>query len=367
MKKICHITSTRQNSIPRLLRESGTAVNMDLKPIIVALGSTFERDGIDFIGVAPPKSRLERMLKTSRILVNEGIKTDAEIYQLHDPELLPYAMKLKRMGKKVIFDSHEFYARQIQVREYLPKPLRNIISSAYKAYEGHICRKLDAVLAVCTINGKDYFENRSKQTVFLENLPDITIFNDDDTEYKSREKNVIYIGALSDARGITNLIKAAAIAETKLVLCGPFDSEEYRKTLEAMPEYKWVDYKGVLSRNEIANVLKTSGIGASTLRDVGQYFEIDTLPTKVYEYMALGLPVLISDTGYAKKLLSKDKFGVSTNPEDPEDMARNIKELISNPTASENMGKVGKQLVKTRFNWQEEEKKLIKLYNELLQ
>ena len=366
MKKICHITSTDQGSIPRLLRESATALKMGLEPCIVSQGRSFQKDGIEFIGVASASGRLQRMLVTSRQLVAEGLNLDADIYQLHDPELLRFALKLKRRGKKVIFDSHEFYSRQIEVKEYLPKPLRKIVAAVYRAYEGFICKRIDAVLAVCTLNGEDHFAGRSKETVVLANLPDSQIFADEGSGRQPKNNHVVYVGALSEARGITNLIRAAGKAEVPLTLCGPFDSQEYQASLEQMPEYRWVDYQGILTRDEVVQTLKSSAIGASTLLNVGQYSEIDTLPTKVYEYMALGLPVMITNTEYAKRILADHPFGIAVDPEDIAGMAETIRHLLQKPAMGQAMGEVGKRLVAERFNWGIEEKKLQALYTELL-
>ena len=62
-----------------------------------------------------------------------------------------------------------------------------------------------------------------------------------------------------------------------------------------------IDYKGFLNKEGMIALLEHSNIGASTLLNVGQYDKIDTLPTKVYDYMAMELPVILSNTAFAKK------------------------------------------------------------------
>lgn len=367
MKKICHITSAPQNSIPRLLRESSTAVKMGLKPYIVAQGESFEKEGITYIGIKIKKNRLKRMLFTSRLLINEALKIDADIYQIHSPELLPFVFKLKKKGRKVIFDSHEFYSLQIEVKEYIPKLLRKIVAKAYKEYEAFVCKRIDAVIAVCTIDGKNYFENRSRRTIFIANFPEKDVFiNHNDIVEEDEEKKVVYIGSLSESRGITNLIWAVGKTKASLTLCGSFVSKEYFEKIKDLYDYYKVNYKKVVPRNEIVKVLQKSYIGISTLLNVGQYSEIDTLPTKVYEYMAVGLPVIISDTKYTRKLLKEYEFGKCVDPENIDEIAGKINYLIKNPQIAINMGIVGKNLVKDKFNWNNEEKKLIDLYNSLL-
>lgn len=366
-KSICHITTTPQTSIPRLLRESSTAVAMGIKPYIIAQGESYEEEGISFIGVKTENNRLKRMMFTSRQIVKEALDINADIYQIHDPELLPFALKFKKLGKSVIFDSHEFYGIQIELKTYIPRFLRKIVSNAYTFYETYICRNIDAVIAVCTVNGENYFKGRSKKTIFLSNLPDNEIFLEPGSVYNKNDTiNIVYTGAISHSRGITNLIKAMGNVKGKLYLCGPILSEDYYKEISKMSEFQKVEYKGILSRQKIIDVLRNSNVGISTLLHVGQYSEIDTLPTKVYEYMALGLPVIISDTKYAQELNEKYKFGICVDPNNVNQISDAIEYLLSNHETAIEMGKRGVELVRERFNWKIEEEKLKKLYQELI-
>lgn len=366
MVKICHITSTPQNAIPRLLREASSAIKIGMKPYIVSQGDSFEKDGVTYIGVERAKNRLYRMLFTSKRLYEEALEIDADIYQIHDPELLPYAVKLKKQGKVVIFDSHEFYGVQIEIKEYLPKMIRKWIAKLYMNYEAHICKKLDAVIAVCTINNVDYFENRSNYTVFIENLPDNNVFNSELHRKNHQSNNVVYVGTLAHVRGITNIVKAIAKTSANLILCGPFESNEYYEEIKRYPEFTKVDYRGIVSRNEIAAILSECCIGLSTILDVGQYPQVDTLNTKVYEYMSMGLPVIISDNTYARKVMEEYEFGICVDPENIEEIAAKIKFLLNNPTIAQRMGENGKKAIREKYNWNIEERKLIDLYKGLM-
>lgn len=366
MIKICHITSTPQKFIPRLLRESSTAIKMGIEPYVISQGETFKKNGVTFIGVPTSKNRLSRMIFTCRRLFQEALKVDADIYQIHDPELLPFALKLKKADKKVIFDSHEFYGIQIETKEYIPKSLRHLVSKIYKKYETYVCKKIDAVIAICTVNNENYFEKRANKTVFIANMPDSNIFVHDNEKSGKKIKYVVYVGALSQSRGVTNIIKAVAKTKAALILCGPFNSKEYEREIKKLPEFKGVKYKGVVSRNKVANILKESYIGISTLLHIGQYSEIDTLATKIYEYMAVGLPVIISNTKFAKGLISRYKFGICVDPKNIDEIAEKINFLLENPTVAQQMGEKGKKLIKYKYNWEIEEKKLITLYKQLL-
>ena len=83
-------------------------------------------------------------------------KAGYEVY-FHDPELLRFALKLKSQGKKVIFDSHEFYGYQIKEKEYLPRFFRYIVGTVYMWFETFVCKRIDAVIQVCSVCGQNYF------------------------------------------------------------------------------------------------------------------------------------------------------------------------------------------------------------------
>ena len=82
--------------------------------------------------------RLERMTSFAKKVYEAALAVDADIYHLHDPELLPYGLKLKKRGKKVIFDRHEVYVEQIREKAYLPRWIRGLIAGVYGMYQSHV-------------------------------------------------------------------------------------------------------------------------------------------------------------------------------------------------------------------------------------
>ena len=73
-------------------------------------------DGVKRISLfCPIKNNIELLLKRNKLTYEAALKVDAEIYHIHEPELLPVGKKLKRKGKIVIFDSHEYYGWHFQL------------------------------------------------------------------------------------------------------------------------------------------------------------------------------------------------------------------------------------------------------------
>lgn len=368
MVKVCHFTTVHNITDGRIFqKECVSLAKHGYDVTIIACGEQNFKDessGVTRISLhVPVKNRLQRVFKRNKAVFKEAINVDAAIYHFHDPELLPVGLKLKRRGKKVIFDSHEFYGLQIKEKKYIPSILRGLLSKIYMKYEAYICKRLDAVIQVCTIQGENYFENRAKRTIFIANTP----------FYKQREENnnfnnrnqITHIGSLTYERGITHLIKASYLADTKLVIAGNFHSLQYKKSIEDLEEYNIVEYRGYISLDEIYNVLSKSFAGVSTLLHIGQYDKVDNVSTKVYEYMAAGIPIIISDTKYAKEIIERYKMGICVKPDDIEEIKTAIQYLKSNPDKAKEMGKNARNAYEIEFNWEIEEKKLIKLYSTL--
>ena len=328
------------------------------------------KDGVKIISInIPTKNRIEVIRKRGKVAYRKALEINADIYHIHEPELLSVARKLKKKGKKVIFDSHEFYGWQLYYGIHKPKIINvppafmRLFAKFYMHREARICRKLDAVIAVCTFKGKNYFENRAAKTVYIRNTS--VINNEISAQDTTNCNSIAYIGGLTYERGVTHLIKACHKANVKLILAGNFVKNTYKEEVMAMPEWECVDYRGFLDRKGMDEVMRQSCIGISNILNLGQYNNIDTFPTKVLDYMMMGLPVIISDTDFHKKMNEKYHFGICVNPSDVDEMAKAIKFLQENPDKAKEFGENGRKLVLEDWNWSVDEKRLIELYRSI--
>src|SRR5699024_9994155 len=133
----------------------------------------------------------------------------------------------------------------------------------------------------------------------------------------------------------------------------------------AMPEYRCVEYLGYLGRQELAQVYARSSAGMSTILNVGQYASLDNFPTKVYENMAAGLPVVVSDYPFMRRSVQEDGFGVTVDPADVQAIAKAIQTVLGDAYAAKQMGENGRRAVLNKYNWGIEQEKLFALYAEL--
>lgn len=375
--KVCHLVSKHKMNDMRVFeKECKSLAKGGFDVTLIGFGEQAKEETIDGVKCIslyyPIKNNLEILLKRNKLTYEAALKVDAEIYHIHEPELLPVGKKLKRKGKIVIFDSHEYYGWQLRDNIHkikivnVPASFMKTIGDLYMRYEKRICMKLDAVIQVCTMNGIDYFEGRCKRTLFIRNLPNITDFTRNNNISFESPISISMIGGITKERGVTQLVKAAGKTEATLNLAGNFIPKSYEDELRRLPEYKNVNYRGFLDKKGMVSLLEETAIGASTLLNIGQYDKIDTFPTKVYDYMAMELPIIISNTDFAKEMNEKYNFGICVNPSNPDEIAQAIIWIKDHPQEAAKMGGNGRKIIENEWNWGKESQKLLDFYNELL-
>lgn len=375
--KVCHLASKHKMNDMRIFeKECKSLAKAGFDVTLIGFGDTAKTEVIDGVRCislfCPIKNNLELLRKRNKMSLETALEVDADIYHLHEPELLPVGMKLKRKGKIVIFDSHEYYGWQLRDNIHkikvikVPAFLMKVFGNLYMHYEKHVCMKIDGVVQVCTMNGVDYFYHRCQKTLFIRNLPSLSDYTRKTPIDYSQGPAVAMIGGITKERGITQLVEAAHHAKAKLLLAGAFSPKTYETELKELPAYACVDYKGFLDKKGMVALLEEANIGASTLLNVGQYDKIDTLPTKVYDYMSMQLPVVISNTDFAQKMNEKYHFAIYIDPEKPEDIADAIKWLKEHPEQAYEMGNNGRKAIEEEFNWEKESEKLVDFYKNLL-
>lgn len=371
MIKACHITTVHPDryDVRIFERECVSLAKSGIDvTLIVADGKAAEsKDGVHIQSIDyQAKNKIDRAINSVKSALMTGLEVDADVYHLHDPELLRIIKPLKRKGKKVIFDSHEFTKQQILSKPYLQHWIRKIASYCYGRYENNALKIVDGIICPCTYEGKDYFSSQNTEKVIIGNFPFVSKYENVVSKRDNNvEKCVCYLGSISKARGIIQMLKAVAKAKRKLVLIGKMD-DSLKNELEKMPEYQYVDYKGTMPHEvAIAEASKCS-VGLSLLLNDGQYFKCDNLPTKTYEYMMLGMPVVMSDAPYWKKLLEKYTFGLAVNPKDASAVADAINKILSNDTLREKMSDEGRRAIIGEMSWEKESQKLISLYYRIM-
>lgn len=221
MIKVCHVTSAHGKEDDRIfLKECVSLAKNGYVVYLVERGETYDKDGVHIIGLGNmPDGRIKRMTCGAKKAFVNALELDADIYHLHDPELLPYALKLKRKGKIVIFDSHEDVPAQIIDKTWIPNPFRHIIAAIYKRYETYVTRQLDAVIAA-TPHIAEQFSGRANNILVINNYPRLDDIQFQEKPFSERGRIVCYAGGIDELRGERIMIEAMRSGENALIIAG---------------------------------------------------------------------------------------------------------------------------------------------------
>ncbi|RGT72487.1 glycosyltransferase [Ruminococcus sp. AF18-22] len=360
--KICHMTSAHPSKDIRIFyKECVTLAERGNEVILIAPGSSFKEKGVYVEGIEDSVSRLRRMLFTSRKVFKKAVEIDADIYHFHDPELLPYGLKLKKRGKHVFYDSHEDVPRQILAKTWIPKIIRKFVSFIYEKYEKRISVQLDCVFTA-TEHIKNIFQRYNCRAESIKNYPlldDIQCFNQN---YYTRQNLICYAGGVTEQRGITTLVEAVEDIDVKVNIAGKAE-EEYLNQLKRLKAWRKVNYLGYLDRQAISNLYNSSRIGIVTLKDTPNHRF--SLPIKMFEYMAAGIPVIASDFSEWKDIVDMEKCGLCVNPNNKEEIANAIAQLLKEPETAKAMGENGRRAICEKYSWNNEGNKMLEVYQEI--
>jgi glycosyltransferase involved in cell wall biosynthesis len=361
--KICHITTVHYAKDTRIFqKECVSLAKHGFETHLIVANQKSEIDqGVQIHNIISTTSgRLQRMRKTTQIAFEKAMEIDADIYHFHDPELLPVGLKLKKQGKKVIYDTHEDVPRQILSKYYLPAIVRPIIAKVFEIYENRIAAKMDAVITATPFI-RDRFLTINPITVDINNYPIFEKFNIEIPKEKIHD--ICYVGLMSKIRGIEEMVSMLEFTDAKMTLIGEFQSKEEEAFIKKLPTWEKVNFLGKKSQKEVAEILSQSKMGIVVFRPEPNH--INAQPNKIFEYMAASLPIVTSNFPLWKSIVKKHHAGVCANPLEPKEIAKAVNTLLENKNQSIQMGKNGQQAVQDVFNWKQEEVKLIKLYEQL--
>jgi glycosyltransferase involved in cell wall biosynthesis len=363
--RICHLSSVHSGNDTRIfVKEFTSTKNQGIETHYVFPGeeSDFLNDPYRHPVSSKTNSKILRMLTTTYKIYKVGKKVNADVYQFHDPEMIPVGLWLKKQGKKVIYDVHEDVPRQILAKSWIPKSLRRMISYIFEKFENFASKRFDAVFTATPFINERFLKMKCNATN-INNYPLISELKHNRVQWTKKEKVVCYVGEITQVRGSKEMVKSIGLSEHKLLLGGKYAPKQDRDMLMKLPGWDNVIELGFLSRKDVVATLSKSMGGLVILNPTINY--IDSLPVKMFEYMAAGIPVISSNFPLWETIVNGNNCGITVDPLNPSEVAKAIDWVINNPIEAEKMGKNGLAAVEKKYNWKIEEAKMLHVYKSL--
>lgn len=322
--------------------------------------------GVRICAVPKPKGRLDRAIGSTWRVFRRAMKENGRIYHFHDPELIPAALLMKLLGKRVIYDAHEDTPRSVYNKTYIPKLFRYPAAWACEFLEMLGMMAFDYLIAATPAIARRF---PKRKAVVVQNFPIMEeVLHDHPTPIPERPPNVVYVGEISRQRGICELVRAMSLVpaelNARLILAGKFIPATLEAEVRALHGWDRVDFLGWRSRGEILEKLGQSRAGIVLFHPAPNHTE--SQPAKLFEYMAAGLPLIASNFEHWKTLIADQGCGLHADPCDAQSVADAITKMLRDPVEGQKMGQRGQKAVREKFNWSVEAANMLGIYERLM-
>lgn len=364
---VCMLTSVHSATDVRIFeKEAQSLSTAGYRVLIVAPHVENEKKGnVEIVAVERHSSRLQRMTQGIWDVYRKAKEINAEVYHFHDPELIPVGLLLKLQGKHLIYDVHEDVPRDILIKSWIAPILRK--PAAFGAVVAHFLSALafDGVIAATPVIAGRF---PSGKAVTVQNFPRTeTRYEENPQSYMNRKAFVTYVGCITSPRGAHEMVQTMSLLhgfpEARLILAGEFENLRLERELRETPGFERVDYRGVLTREAVRDVMREVKAGLVLFHP----FEcnMEAQPIKMFEYMYAGIPVIASDFPLWRKIVGDNGCGLLVDPLNPTDIANALEWIFSHPQEAEEMGRRGASAVRSKYSWKQESEKLLKIYRGL--
>jgi len=316
-------------------------------------------------GLFPPyfpfyKRVWQRVLMVHPLILFHFLRMRPRIVHIFVAELLPLAFVFQWLGAEVIYEVQENLYKKIPIKTYNRGWLWVRL---FQFFDQKARQHFKLVFT------EDAYLNEYRQL----SKPFAVVHNFASTQWISvpeplpnlAQPTFFYAGVISVERAFDTLVKAVGLVKKTyprvcIRLFGPLRVPAVTQ-LEGYEEVKEnLIFYGYQAQEKAFESTHDAIAGIALLKPVGDYS--DSYPTKLFDYMALALPVITSDLPLLKAVVADNQCGLCVNPYDANELATEMIWCIEHPEALREMGRKGREAIKTHYNWEQEAIKLLKLY-----
>lgn len=316
----------------------------------------------------PVRGRSTRWMSVREIVV-ESRRLRPLILHFHDPELLTIAPVLRAWVPRIVYDMHEYVPEAVATKSYIPERARPWASRATAVAQRTLATACHAVVSAApgqlrALGPKPALRvamvNYPRYANFAAATPRPEILADE-------RLKLIHVGSLGRTRGLFLMLDVMSAlgpdVPVALYLAGQYADPADETVVRARVERELKGRVHLLGRvppSEVPSYLKAADVCWSPFVGGPQY-SLPNVPTKVYEGMAAGLPVLVSDLADHAAPVKAERCGVAV-PVSVEGHLAGVRQLLADPDGRRAMGTRGLAAVRERYSWESIEGDLLDLY-----
>lgn len=320
----------------------------------------------------PVEERIERFVVENKI----------DVIHVHDlPNVGPGIRVARRLGLPIVADLHENHPAA--VRAWVPKmKWRHWITTnqtIWHSYQKRCVQRADQIIVVIE-EGRDvmlgYGGVPADKVHVVANYVDLDYLR----EYSRGSGNssaygdkfvLTYIGGVGPDRGVDVAIRAMAklckdAPDALLVVVGDVSKEtaqfgvHLRNLIKELGVEDSVELAGWQAFDKVPGYVAASSVGIvphqrNPHRD-------NTIPNKLFDYMGLSKPVIVSDCPPLKRIVTDADAGFVFRADSPEELAERILRLYKDPELARRYGANGAAAVRSKYNWNATSAELVKVY-----
>lgn len=368
---VCHIISGYQRNDPRILqRQCKSLLNYGYS-VSILTNDGLAPEIIDEIPVYVThrfwNNRLKILLFAKYQFLKSALLVNADIYQLHSPELISLGITLQRKGKKVVYDAHEDLPRHILEKEWIPPLFRRVISNLVDRYIRYYLKRYNAIISPHQHVVDDLLQINNN-TILITNYAKINPSTQITKEaYLTRDNVICYSGTCYFHSNQLQTLEAISSIDITYNIAG-FIPDLLYEQMKLQPSFDKLHFWGRIPWQELANFYSNSRIGIVVIdykMNLGNKkgtFAVN----KMFEYMEASLPIICSDYDLWILVIEKHKCGIYVQPGNVSQIRDAICFLIENPEIAYQMGQNGRNAVVSEYNWGIEEVKYSVLFEDML-
>ena len=317
----------------------------------------------------------KRVFVAPRMLYKKLIELDADVYHTVYLDQLLLCLKLKRKGKKVIFEMQEDHPYSLLWKSNAPKWLLKPVVWLMAKWMGFVLKRIDVITATSydEVNYLKSWGISPEKIHIWGNFPEI---NKDYylslEEYMKRDNRLLYFGIIYSYSKQELILQALKeLPDVKYLVAGLFMGTEkntYKPMIMNMPEWKSVEFIEGFKHEELEGFIKRSTI-SNVVRDFSVYpmeksgsFGI----IKVFESMEAALPIICSDMPIYRDIMKEYKCGILVDPLNKDQIRDAIEYLVTHKEEAWRMGQEGRRAVIEKYSWDALSVKYLEIVNGLL-